>query len=86
MPNAMQTWFALAMIKTVHPRGCRHGCNGAAGTYLVGVPPEVQASLFYGLGKAREDCGDVDRAFEYYSKGAALIRLTRPFDHRRPSR
>jgi hypothetical protein len=46
----------------------------------VNVPREVRASLFYGLGKAREDCGDVDRAFDYYSKGAALVRLERPFN------
>jgi tetratricopeptide (TPR) repeat protein len=79
MPNAMQTWFALAMIKKFEPRdpdlAAMEGLER-----LVNVPPEVRASLFYGLGKAREDCGDVDRAFEYYSKGAALVRQTRPFD------
>ena len=32
------------------------------------------------MGKASEDCGDADRAFAYYSKGAALRRPQRPFD------
>jgi tetratricopeptide (TPR) repeat protein len=79
MPNAMQTWFALAMIKKFAPGDP----DLAAMEHLeqfVNVPREVRASLFYGLGKAREDCGDVDRAFDYYSKGAALVRLERPFN------
>jgi tetratricopeptide (TPR) repeat protein len=79
MPNAMQTWFALAMIKKFQP-GDPDLAAMERLERLVNVPPEVRASLFYGLGKAREDCGDVDRAFDYYSKGAALIRLERPFD------
>jgi len=79
MPNAMQTWFALSMIKTFTTDDPDLVAMERL-ERLQGVPPEVRASLFYGLGKAREDCGDVDRAFEYYSKGAALIRLTRPFD------
>jgi len=79
MPNAMQTWFALAMIKKFTP-GDPDLLAMERLEHVPGVPPEVRASLYYGLGKAREDCGDVDRAFDYYSKGAALIRMTRPFD------
>jgi tetratricopeptide (TPR) repeat protein len=79
MPNAMQTWFALSMIKKF-----KTGDPDLAAMQrlegLRGVPPEVQASLCYGLGKAWEDCGDIDRAFDYYAKGAALVRLNRPFD------
>lgn len=78
MPNAMQTWFALAMIKKFSPGD--PDLVAMERLEQVQAPPEVRASLAYGLGKAREDCGDVDRAFSYYSKGAALIRLQRPFD------
>lgn len=75
-PTAMQTWFALAMIKTFHPgdpelaamEQLEHG---------PGAPPEASASLQYALGKAREDCGDIDRAFEHYKKGAELRRNPR---------
>jgi len=79
MPHPMQTWFALAMIKKFSPGDP----DLAAMERLKGVPgapPEARASLFYGLGKAWEDCGDWDRAFDYYSRGAALIRKERPFN------
>lgn len=78
MPYAMQTWFALAMIKKFSPGDA----DLAAMERLesIDAPAEVRASLQYGLGKAREDCGDIDRAFSHYSTGAALIRAERPFD------
>lgn len=79
MPNAMQTWFALAMIKKFSP-GDPDLATMERLEQIVNAPAEVRASLFYGLGKAHEDCGDVDRAFHYYSKGAALIRSERPFN------
>lgn len=80
MPFAMQSWFALAMIKKFSPGDP----DLAAMERLeqVNAPAEVRASLNYGLGKAREDCGDVDPAFAYYSRGAELIRKERPFDMR----
>jgi tetratricopeptide (TPR) repeat protein len=78
-PAGMQTWFALAMIKTFAP-----GDPDIAAMEQLerqpGAPPEARASLLYGLGKAAEDCGDIDRAFAHYSKGAALRRRDRSFD------
>jgi tetratricopeptide (TPR) repeat protein len=78
-PAAIQTWFALAMIKTF-----KAGDPDLAAMERLeqapGAQPEARASLCYGLGKAWEDCADADRAFQYYSKGAALVRLQRPFD------
>jgi len=78
-PAAMPTWFSLAMIKTFAP-----GDPDIAAMERLerqpGGPVEARASLCYALGKASEDCGDADRAFAYYSKGAALRRPQRPFD------
>lgn len=78
-PGAMQTWFALAMTKTFAP-----GDPDIAAMERLerqaGAPPDARASLLYALGKAAEDCGDVDRAFAHYTKGAALRRAEQPFD------
>jgi tetratricopeptide (TPR) repeat protein len=78
-PSAMQSWFALAMIKRFTPGDP----DLAAMERLEQVPgasPEARASLCYGIGKALEDCAEFDRGFQYYAKGAALCRLQRPFD------
>jgi tetratricopeptide (TPR) repeat protein len=78
-PAAMATWFALAMVKTFAP-----GDPDIAAMERLerqpGGPPAIRASLSYALGKAAEDCGDVDRAFAHYAKGAALQRQQHPFD------
>ena len=78
-PVAMRTWFALAMIKkftTDDPdiesmerleRDSR-------------APSDALACLAYGLGKAREDSGDIDRAFACYARGAARRRQEQPFN------
>ena len=78
-PNAMQSWFALAMIKQFEPADPDLAAMERL-ERVPGAPAEARASLCYGLGKAWEDCGEIERAFDYYSKGAALIRLQRPFD------
>jgi tetratricopeptide (TPR) repeat protein len=82
MPHPMQTWFALAMIKTFTVGDPDLSAMERL-EHVTGAPREPRASLFYALGKAWEDCGDVDRAFDYYSKGAALVRLERPFHMQR---
>jgi tetratricopeptide (TPR) repeat protein len=78
-PGAMATWFALAMVKTFAP-----GDPDIAAMERLepqpGGAPEMRATLHYALGKAAEDCGEVDRAFAWYAKGAALMRQQRPFD------
>lgn len=78
-PAAMQTWFALAMIKTFAPRDPDIAAMERIESFP-DAPPTVRASLLYALGKAAEDCGEVDRAFAWYSKGAALRRAEQPFD------
>ena len=81
-PAALQTWFALAMIKTFSV--------GDADLLAMerlerqpGGDPEGRASLYYALGKAREECGDLDPAFEFYTKGAMLRRRQEPYDNER---
>ena len=81
-PAALQTWFALAMIKTFSV--------GDADLLAMerlerqpGGDPEGRASLYYALGKAREDCGDPGRAFEFYTNGATLRRRQEPYDNAR---
>lgn len=80
-PSAMETWFSLAMIRKFEP-GDPDIATMERLERTPGAPPEARASLCYGIGKAWDDCGDVDRAFGFYSKGAALRRLQRPFDIR----
>ena len=78
-PTAMPTWFALAMLKTFAP-----GDPDIAAMERLerqpGAPSGARASLCYGLGKAAEDCGDIDLAFAHYARGAALRRAERPID------
>jgi len=78
-PGAAATWFSLAMIKSFAP-----GDPDIAGMERLerqaGAPAEARGSLCYALGKAWEDCGDVDRAFAFYTKGSALLRQQLQFD------
>ena len=81
-PAALQTWFALAMIKNFSV----DDADLLAMERLERQPggdPEGRASLFYALGKAREDCGDLDRAFQSYTDGAILRRQLEPYDNER---
>jgi len=75
-PGAMETWFSLAMIKRFAPGDP----DLSAMERLVGIagsPALAQATLHHALGKAAEDCGDVDRAFGFYAKAAELTRRER---------
>jgi tetratricopeptide (TPR) repeat protein len=78
-PTSLRTWFALAMLKTFES-----GDPDLAAMERLDrqspPDPEGRASLCYGIGKAWEDCGELDRAFEYYGRGAALRRNLRQFD------
>jgi hypothetical protein len=42
--------------------------------------PEAHAILSYALGKAYDDCGEADRAFDCFARGAALRRGSAQFD------
>lgn len=79
-PYVPQTWFALSMIKSFAPGDPDIAAMERILPALDRAESELQARFHYGLGKAWHDCGEFDRAFDYYSKGAALRRLTETFD------
>lgn len=76
-----QTWFALSMIKTFAP-----GDPDLAEMERLlpeierGTDPAIRARFLYGLAKAWHDCGDYERAFALYSRGAALRRMEEKWD------
>lgn len=38
------------------------------------APPDVRAQLYYALGKAYDDCGDIEKATHAYASGAVLMK------------
>lgn len=77
-PAFVAAWISLAMIKTFEPGD--PDIQAMERLLRQVQQPEAQATLFYALGKAREDCGEVDEAFELYAQGAAIRRKLAPFD------
>lgn len=71
-PAMAASWLSLAMIKTFRSDDVDLVAMEQIEAQAAG-PPEARAPLHYALGKAREDCGDIDRAFASYAKGAALL-------------
>lgn len=78
-PALGATWLSLAMIKKFAP-----GDDDIAAMERVererSGPTQARAPLYYALGKASEECGDIDRAFSYYSQGAGLRAQQTPFN------
>ena len=79
-PAALQTWFSLAMIKTFTPGDPDLAAMERLEQSSAGAAADARSALCYGIGKAFEDLGDVDRAFAAYSRGAAIRRANEPFD------
>lgn len=71
---APQTWFALAMGKTFTPGDPDLEAMERLRPGLDRADPLTRARFHYALGKAYDDLGDVERAFEDYDRGAALRR------------
>jgi len=78
-PPSGDAWWGLANLKlAVFDAG-----DVATMTALLaqpGLSPDDKLNLYFALGKAAEDAGDDDRAFETYAQGAALRRVQRPYD------
>ncbi|HET9810899.1 MAG TPA: sulfotransferase [Sphingomicrobium sp.] len=81
-PDAPETWFGLSTIKTFEPDDADVRAMESLAVKLNGAPPEAQAKLHYALGKARDDIGDFDRAFDHYRRGAAFRRKGGSYDGR----
>ncbi|AKH42456.1 tetratricopeptide (TPR) repeat protein [Altererythrobacter atlanticus] len=77
---APQSWFALAMIKRFSPGDPDLSEMQRLRSEMGRMPEESRAAFFYALGKAYDDCGDFDQAYENYREGAALRKSARPYD------
>ena len=70
-PTLTASWLSLAMIKRFRPGDADLVAMERLERNSQGSP-EARAPLLYAIGKAREECGDVDKAFQFYAQGAAL--------------
>lgn len=78
-PDMAPAWLSLAMLK----KFAAGDPDIAAMERLERVAarsPEMHAIVSYGLGKAYDDCGEPDRAFDFFARGAALRRGSAQFD------
>lgn len=78
-PDLAPSWLSLAMLK----KFVSGDPDIAAMERLeqqLGQSPEMHAILCYALGKAHDDCGEADRAFALFERGAALRRANTQFD------
>lgn len=69
-------WLTLADLKAFSADDPDIGAMEALAAELGGQAP---SALLYALGKAYNDLGDIDRAFETYERGARLARARRPY-------
>ena len=79
-PNPIASWFALAMIKTFTADDPDLAAMQRLSEQSSTAPPDVQARLLYALGKAWDDCGEPERAFRHYERGAALRKPAHRYD------
>jgi len=80
-PALPQTWFALAMIRSFAPGDPDFSAMERLLPEIErGAAPALRARFLYGLAKAWHDCGEYDRAFALYSRGAELRRSEETWD------
>lgn len=79
MAAAAVTWVTLADLKTFAPGdpdlvALQHLIDALKGI------DDMQGAALFALGKALDDTGDTEGAFQAYDRGAALLATTRPYD------
>lgn len=79
-PYVPQTWFALAMIKTFGPGDLDLIEMERIAPQIERAEPSLLARFLYGLAKAHHDCGEFERAWQLYSRGAALRKREEKWD------
>lgn len=79
-PDDVQIWFLLATIKTFVPGDPDFSALEALESRTERSDPATRTRLFYALGKAWDDCGDTERAFSCFAKGAAIRRSLERYD------
>jgi tetratricopeptide (TPR) repeat protein len=84
-PHLLQTWFALAMVKTFSENDPDLVAMERQRPQASGYGGELNARFLYGLAKAYRDCGEHHRAFAVYHEGALLRSGQQPFDGERLS-
>jgi Tfp pilus assembly protein PilF len=82
----LQSWALLAMAKEF----TRDDPDFAAMERLLprisAAPPALQARFLYSLAKACHECGEFDRAWDLYARGAMLRKRHEPWDPGRHAR
>lgn len=85
-PHLVQTWFALAMVKTFSQNDPDLVAMERQRPLAKTAGPELNARFLYGLAKAYRDCGEHDHAFALYHEAAQIRSIQQPFDGERLSR
>jgi len=79
-PLAVQTWFALSVIKTFHAGDPDISRMEEARRAVPKSTPDLEAQLLYALGKAYSDAGDKEKASGAYREGAAIMASLNSYD------
>lgn len=79
-PMSGPAWLALSAVHKFAPDDPLLGLLEKMVGQAQGTQPSNRATLFYALGKARDDLGRHDDAFAAYSEGASLERGERAYD------
>ncbi|MBI1403410.1 MAG: hypothetical protein GC147_09365 [Porphyrobacter sp.] len=77
---APQSWHALAMIKKFAPGDRDLAAMEALLPHARQAGGRALAIFAYALGKAYDDCGDLDRAFALYDEGARVRGREEPYE------
>lgn len=80
-PGSGPTWLTLAHVEKIEDGSLDHRALEELGSKPAGGD-DGAAMLFFALGKARDDIGDSDKAFDAYLKGSGIVRNLRPYDPR----
>lgn len=75
-----QTWYSLSMIKTFAPGDEDLTRMESILPHMAAAAPDIRVQFLYALGKAHDDAHDPERAYAYWSQGAALMRGRENFD------
>ncbi|WOI54387.1 tetratricopeptide repeat-containing sulfotransferase family protein [Parvularcula sp. LCG005] len=78
-PGARSAWFALASLGPVS-EALRERLEREVQKPM--AEDEPAASLYYALGKARDDAGDYEGAFNAYRKAGGILQIYRAHDRR----
>ncbi|PTQ63761.1 tetratricopeptide repeat protein [Sphingomonas sp. PP-CE-3G-477] len=79
-PASGMTWLAIASAQRYASGSTAFAALLTADRDTARAAPTARAAYLYAMGKAWEDLGEYDRAFDAFDMGATLIRGERPWD------